>query len=362
MRWVGVGASAAAILCASGLAAGAEDPADPVAQPAYQAPLAHRALLLDGARAGGVIVAVGERGIALASHDDGQSWTQGEVPVRSTLTGVHMHDDKLGWAVGHDAVILRTRDGGATWELLDYQPDELTPLLDVWFADATRGYAVGAYGKFLATSDGGDTWEPRDFVAPPAAEPAGQPGAVQADAELEMGEGDEEEIWEDTEGPLDYHMNQIVATPEGRLYIAGEAGHIFRSDDGGETWVTLPSPYDGSFFAVLPLGGESLLAVGLRGHVFRSDDGGTTWAEIESGTTATLTSGLRLDENTVLVGGLAGTLLESRDGGRTFTLHERPDRLGTSVLMTAGGGHLLLVGEGGARRMTIAESLAGSGK
>ena len=96
-----------------------------------------------------------------------------------------------------------------------------------------------------------------------------------------------------TEGATASDMPVFIAVaidPQGRLYIAGEAGHIFRSDDGGETWVTLPSPYDGSFFAVLPLGGESLLAVGLRGHVFRSDDGGTTWAEIESGTTATLTT------------------------------------------------------------------------
>jgi photosystem II stability/assembly factor-like uncharacterized protein len=368
MRSLGCGVLRAGMLlgCVLGTAR-ADDVADPVAQPAYIAPLAARALLLDAARGGALIVVVGERGIALASRDDGASWEQGQVPVRSTLTGVHMHDDELGFAVGHDAVILRTRDGAKTWELLAYEPDERTPLLDVWFADASRGYAVGAYGKFLATSDGGDSWEARDFVAPPRAAEGGVPAAVQAEADLEALEGDEGEIWEDTEGPLDYHLNQIVAAPGGRLYIAAEAGHLFRSDDGGATWSTLPSPYDGSFFGVLPLGSEGLLAVGLRGHVFRSDDGGATWTGLESGTTATLNQSLRLADGTVLVGGLAGTLLESRDGAQSFTLHERPDRLGTSALMEVDGGQLLLVGEavareGGVRRMTLEEALGGAGE
>lgn len=349
----------AAMLCALPvIAAEAPDASDPVAQPAWHAPLASRALMLDGARAGRLIVVVGERGIALTSHDDGESWQQGEVPVRSTLTGVHMADERLGWAVGHDSVILRTRDGGATWQLLNYAPEKETPLLDVWFADAARGFAVGAYGRFLQTSDGGDHWETRDFVALRWGAITGQPSGVRADAAEEADDSDRGEIWEDAEqGPLDYHLNQIAVAPEGRLYIAAEAGHIFRSDDGGESWGALPSPYDGSFFGVLPLGGERLLVVGLRGHVFSSDDGGLTWTETPSGTTATLTQGVRLDDGAVLVGGLAGTLLESRDDAATFTLHERADRLGTSVLLAGDAGHLILIGEGGARRMTVEDAL-----
>jgi photosystem II stability/assembly factor-like uncharacterized protein len=341
-------------------AADVEPPAsgDPVAQPAYLAPLASRALLLDGARAGRITVVVGERGIALARTDAGESWTQGEVPVRSTLTGVHLHDEGLGWAVGHDAVILRTRDGAKTWALLNYAPEEGTPLLDVWFADASRGLAIGAYGKFLVTRDGGDTWETRDFIAPPRAVSNGQPSAVRADAALEEDESDRGEIWEDSEGPLDYHLNQVTATAAGTLYIAGEAGHIFRSDDAGETWTSLPSPYDGSFFGVLALDGERLLVVGLRGHVFRSEDAGESWIEVESSTTATLTQALRLDDGTLLVGGLAGTLLESHDDAGTLRLHERADRLGIAGLLPDDSG-LLLIGEGGVRRMAIEEALAG---
>jgi photosystem II stability/assembly factor-like uncharacterized protein len=353
-------ACAALLAMTRALAAEPPDASDPVALPAWHAPLASRALMLDGARGGNIVVAVGERGIALTSRDDGRTWQQGEVPVRSTLTGIHMADDQLGWAVGHDSVILRTRDGGKTWQLVNYAPEEETPLLDVWFADASRGFAVGAYGKFLETSDGGEHWQARDFVAPPYGDSGRRTSAGRADAAVEEDDSDRGEIWQDTEeGPLDYHLNQIAVAPEGTLYIAAEAGHVFRSDDGGESWTTLPSPYDGSFFGVLPLGGERLLVVGLRGHMFRSDDGGLTWTETPSGTTATLTPGVRLEDGTVLVGGLAGTLLESRDDAATFTLRERADRLGISVLLAAEAGQVILIGEGGARRMAIADALGG---
>ncbi|NIN72690.1 MAG: sialidase, partial [Gemmatimonadetes bacterium] len=49
-------------------------------------------------------------------------------------------------------------------------------------------------------------------------------------------------------------------------------------------WTTLPSPYEGSFFGTLPLEGDSLLLFGLRGHLFRSDDAGESWEEIPTGT------------------------------------------------------------------------------
>ena len=105
------------------------------AQSAIQARLAPQSLLLDGASAGARLVVVGERGHVLVSADGGASWQQARVPVRSLLTAVHMHDARIGWAVGHDAVILRTGDGGMTWRVAHYAPKEERPLLDVWFRD-----------------------------------------------------------------------------------------------------------------------------------------------------------------------------------------------------------------------------------
>ena len=291
------------------------------------APLARGSLLLDGAARDGLAVAVGERGHVLVSRDQGRTWDQKQVPTVSLLTAVYLHDGELGWAVGHDAVILRTRDGGESWERVHYAPDEERPLLDVWFRDETNGFAIGAYGFFLVTEDGGDTWTPREIATV---------------------EEEEDDFYG---GGFEYHLNHLSNPGEGRLFIAAEAGTVYRSEDGGETWLSLPSPYEGSFFGSLPLGGDTLLLFGLRGHLYRSEDGGETWSLLESSTTAMLTDGIRLQNGTVVVAGLSGTLLVSRDGGLTFTLIQREDRLGISSILQTDDGGLILIGEGGVRRI-----------
>lgn len=281
--------------------------------PARLAPVS---LLLDAAQRGELIVAVGERGHILRSRDGGATWTQARVPSRALLTGIWLHDEKLGWAVGHDETILRTQDGGESWERVRYEPEAERPLLDVWFRDARHGFAVGAYGAFLVSDDGGTTWEERPI------------------------------------GEDDYHLNSIADAGDGRLYLAAEAGHLYRSDDGGETWLALEAPYHGSFFGVLPLTDGALLAFGLRGNLLRSEDRGATWSEIATGTEATLMTGAELAGGRVIVAGLAGALLRSTDGGRTFRADAFEDRLARVAALPVRKG-LLLFGERGAHLLEV---------
>src|SRR5579859_3734540 len=74
-------------------------------------------LLLDAIAVGPDIVAVGERGTILRSTDAGQSWRSATLPASATLTAVNFAPDAHhGWAVGHDALILTTGDGGHVWQ------------------------------------------------------------------------------------------------------------------------------------------------------------------------------------------------------------------------------------------------------
>lgn len=304
--------------------------------------LASQSLLLDAVLAGQRMVAVGERGHVLLSDDQGASWRQAKVPTRASLTAVYFVDAEAGWAVGHDEVIIRSTDGGETWTLVHSAPEKEQPLLDVWFKDAQSGFAFGAYGTILASSDGGLSWISQTFE-PQLLEPAAQTSR-QAQAE------DDEYLEEGSAS--DMHLNGIARAADGKLYLAAEAGNIFRSDDDGSSWHELPSPYTGSFFGVLPLDGSSLLVFGLRGHLFRSDDAGRTWRSIPTGSVSMLTSGLRVDTQTIVITGLAGTLLVSRDGGATFELKPQSDRKGISAALPAGGGRLATVGEGGVKIVT----------
>src|SRR5690606_13540205 len=80
-------------------------------------PLLRGSIYVDLARAGDRVVAVGDRGHIIYSDDEGQHWRQAETPTSVLLTAVCFADAEHGWAVGHDAVVLGTRDGGATWVL-----------------------------------------------------------------------------------------------------------------------------------------------------------------------------------------------------------------------------------------------------
>src|SRR6185295_6805846 len=93
------------------------DPADPANKPAEHEPFAATSLLLDLARAGSRLVAVGERGHVMLSDDEGATWRQAKsVPTRDMLTAVFFADGEYGWAVGHDETILNTVDGGRSEE------------------------------------------------------------------------------------------------------------------------------------------------------------------------------------------------------------------------------------------------------
>lgn len=306
-----------------------------VERESWVAPLASHTLLLDVAAYADKRIAVGARGHILVSDDAGATWQQSpHVPTIALLTAVTLIDAQHGWVVGHDEVILRTADGGATWSKVHDAPEAQRPLLDVWFADSQHGIAIGAYSAYYTTDDGGQTWIAQPFV----------------DTSLtHAGAADHAD---DGEPPLDYHLNHI-AEADGRLYIAAEAGHVYRSDDRGATWRSLPLPYDGSMYGVLQLHGDSLLAYGLRGNLFRTDDAGEHWVRLPTDTVAMLTAGTRLDPRSLAIVGLSGTVLVSRDDGASFTLRQREDRKGLAGVVAAGSDALLAVGEAGIERIAL---------
>ena len=286
------------------------------------APLAPTSLVLDIERAGDRLVAVGERGHILLSDDSGVTWRQVAGPTRATLTAVAFADRMRGWAVGHDAVVLHTGDGGESWSEQYSDPEFETPLLDVLFSDASTGFAVGAYGLFLETVDGGATWDQRW-------------------------------VTED-----DFHFNAILNPAPDQWFMAGEAGGLYRSDDGGQEWLVLDPPYLGSFFGALKPGDDDLLAFGLQGTMFRSADAGETWQPVETGTTAALVAGTVLADGRIVVVGLSGTVLVSDDGGRSFRRSRRDDRSALAGVVQAPDDRLVLVGEAGFTRIG-ADRLAG---
>lgn len=286
------------------------------------------AKLFDIVNTGQRLVVAGERGHIFFSDDKGATWNQAEVPVSITLTALSFPVPDIGWAVGHDGVILKTTDAGSSWQLqmdgnqvndllskqirdliqvkkttgqgleiddLEYflrdaestlEDGPARHFMDVWFKNETQGFAIGAYGLILATKDGGKTWVSN---------------------------------FDRLDNIDTYHYYGI--TPAGAsLFIAGEVGMLFRSDDDGKTWTRLASPYEGSFFGIIasPLG-DTVIAYGMEGQAYRSSDMGTSWTPLNIENRSPYSGGAIFKDGSIILSGINGDLFFNPKGSSSFT-------------------------------------------
>jgi len=337
--------------------------------PARDTELAPESLLNDVTRTGDRIVAVGERGHIIYSDNDGESWTQAEVPVSVTLTALDFGTESHGWAVGHSGVLLHSSDAGENWTLqfdglqaaaltietkkaqiaemedvieeapedqkddLEWALDDLVfalenaeadmevgpvnPLLDVWFENNQHGFAVGAYGMILRTQDGGESWQD----------------------------------WSPyIDNAQNFHYNGIDQVAGGALVLVGEAGQIHVSVDNGDTWEKRESPYSGSLFGVTGTGNvNEILAFGLRGTTIFSSDLGRSWTIVPNEGNTTLNNALVTEDGRITLVGNGGAVLMSANGGQSFRAYFRSDRGSVMGAVPLSDTNLLLVGEDGVK-------------
>ncbi|HKE38528.1 MAG TPA: YCF48-related protein [Casimicrobiaceae bacterium] len=323
--------------------------------PALMSPLAAKSLMQAVTVSGNRIIAVGQRGHIVISNDGGATWKQSPVPVSSDLTAVYFVDDKQGWAVGHDGVILHTGDGGDKWEvqlnglaandlLLAAMEKRVAaepaseeakkflaeaqrykeqgadkPFLDVWFADALNGYAVGAYNLIFKTADGGKSWQP----------------------------------WFDrTENPKFFNL-YAIRPAAGSVYITGEGGLVLKLDQANQRFKAVSPQYNGSLFGVTEAKG-AVLVYGLRGNVFRSEDGGAHWTKVDASLPATVVSATRTPQGTIILADVGGRLAASTDGAQTFTRMTLKNPMPLTAIADLGEGRLALTGP---RGVAVSEAL-----
>jgi photosystem II stability/assembly factor-like uncharacterized protein len=260
------------------------------------------------------LAAVGPRGHILTSSN-ATDWQQANVPLQVTLTNIYFLNENLGWAVGHDATVLHTTDGGINWLVQNYQPELDKPLFDINFTDPLNGLAVGAYGLVLRTNNGGQSWVSEfhsEFLL-----------ADDVDYLKEL-KAEDEEAYLDEVAFILPHFNRLIS--DGRTwFLLGEVGLLAKSNDFGLTWQPFDEIYQGSFFDLGRTKAGNLIVAGLRGHVFRSTQNGREWSEISTKTTALLNDVVLADDERIFILGNNGVLLESSDDGNTFLLRTQKD-------------------------------------
>lgn len=307
----------AACACASGLdMAAAQGFADPLDTPAVSSPLAPAMPVNGLAMAGTRVVAAGQRGHILYSDDRGGHWKQAGVPVSSDLAAITFAHREAGWAVGHDSVILHSADGGANWYWqYDGRKDPQgagRPLLDVWFESERRGMAVGAFGLALCTDNGGIRWTHCE-------DQLDNPGNLHLNAIKSIGGavyivGEQGLLLRRASGeqrfaalPSPYKGSFFGVTGgNGVLLAYGLRGHAYTSTNEGHTWRAAATGVQTGLAAGGMLDDGALLLAGQAGQLLKSIDGGATFKPMAGAKPVPATALLPIGDNTVLVGGARG--------------------------------------------------------
>jgi photosystem II stability/assembly factor-like uncharacterized protein len=180
------------------------------------------------------------------SEDGGRTWRKDNAGLPGTDVhglGIDPRNPDVLYAYVMGRGLLRSADAGARWELVNDRVTVAGPIL-VDPRDSGTLYFSGGSG-LQRSADGGATWEPVGTL----------PG-----------------------GPASW-VSQDPASPD--VFYAAAGGAVQMSTDGGKTWRAGGQP-PGSVSAVTVAPGDSrvVYAAGLQGtaaRVYRSDDGGQTW-------------------------------------------------------------------------------------
>ncbi|EDP99682.1 WD40/YVTN/BNR-like repeat-containing protein [Shewanella benthica] len=299
--------------------------------------LAIDSIILDIATNGDTVLAVGERGhVFVFDEQASPQWLQVPSPTSAHLTKVFLITPQRGWAVGHDATIIRTQDGGKTWQLQMESREIEKPLLDIHFFDEENGIAVGAYGLFYRTNDAGEHWQSEYHQELLFEED------VDYLAELKL---EDEAFYLSERSSLLPHFNRVISTTNDQLVMVGELGLVAVSNDQGRQWQKLDFIYEGSMFNAVYVK-DSLFVMGLRGHVFKTDASLTNWSEILLPVTSTINGVMvKKDGNLRLVGN-AGVVIDVTLAGKTQLVEQRQGENLVSIVQDPQG-HIWIAGTKG---------------
>ena len=221
--------------------------------------------------------ASGGSGTVLRTVDGGGTWEPRPVPEAAALDfrDIDAFSDRVAYtlSIGQGAAsrIYKTADGGAHWDRQFATEDPNVFLDAMTFQDPERGFAFGdsADGRLfiLRTSNGGRTWD----RIPPETLPAALP----------------------KEGAFASSGTNVAVIGRGRVWIGTTAARILRSTDAGRTWQvsTAPlatSPSAGIFSIAfrdaahgVVVGGDYAKEPLAIDNAATSSDGGVTWTLVK---------------------------------------------------------------------------------
>ncbi|MEO8281596.1 MAG: YCF48-related protein, partial [Ideonella sp.] len=287
-----------------------------------------------------------QRGVFL-TRDLGTSWQYLEVadePIDSSVRAVLIADDQ-SIQMRYARQTYRSADGGQTWTKVwpaaTTQFESASGRYAVAFATPLVGMAVSASGRLLRSTDGGRTWQVQ--AAEKAADLTPQtPSAADQRGRIQMIDADH--AWVAGRNSIQLFSNGAAnwietltafdnSTPRDLFFASAEGGWAIKSSgydastnpariwstaDAGRSWqeqARLDFAPNGLHFADRMLG----LVVGAGGAILRTADSGVSWSRQVSGTSQDLYRVRFVDATSAWAVGAPGAGLRvSRDAGLSW--------------------------------------------
>ena len=198
----------------------------------------------------------GAESLIIHTSNGGQTWhRQNSGVFNKPLRNVYFHSALEGWCTGESGVLIRTTDGGQTWQHIETGTEN--NLNDLFMAETT-GWIVGDWGTLLKTTDGGQTFTKID-------------GTVFNKKSLKGIHF------------VNENLGWIITYNTPTSTNRENAGHIYQTTDGGETW-HLQFETEAALFNLHFIDEQTGWVIGDQRSVFTTTDGGETWEFITHGT------------------------------------------------------------------------------
>ena len=259
---------------------------------------------------------------------------QNPLPTGNNLWDLHCIGTATCYAVGDSGTIVKTTNGGETWEGLNSGTRRF--LLNVYCADMDTCWVVGGAGTILKTTDGGSSWEPQisgtsetlkgmDFVSEST-------GWIVGGGEIILKTTDGGNSWVRSNDHGGYALLWAVDFVDANTGMAvgweyANSATLWRTEDGGVTWTDIWWYVEGAGIASGP---TNLFCVDARtcwitsavGGIQRTTDRGDTWINQLHSPVGELYGLYFVDANVGWAVGTAndGTILKTTNGGETWTV------------------------------------------
>ncbi len=294
----------------------------------------------------------------LSTADGGQTFTRRTaVPVIPQATDLLCTSDTTCFATSGGSV-QRTTDGAVTWtQVAGFSQ----PLFGLEQADATTLYAVGQSLQLLKSTDGGATWERKTV----AGVPGGDFGSIRcSDADnclLAMRQGnrivkttDGGDTFTATTPPAESAFAVELASATRGLAV-GNFGSAVISDDAGETWRVVGGRLTDDFTVLEGATDRIAYAGGRSGALARTTDAGQTWANVSPPTSLGIRAVAAPTASRLFVLADDGTVQRSDNGGASYRLLNTGTPVGARDLVATDADHVVVIGTAGsAGRSTAA--------